>query len=248
MGSIVRDKSMKKLAALFLASICLIGCSRYPSSGAVFVTNERDGTVTVIDPRSDTVIDTITTGVRARGIRMSPDGKRIYVALSTPLNHKKQPGDDRIAVFDTSDGSIINVIQVGSDPEQLDISKDEKRLYVSNEDAGTLTIIDIQTGKPLATLVVGLEPEGITLSPDGRWAYVTAETSNTISVVDTVAQQVIKTFLVGARPRAVAFSPDGTRAYVSSEVGQSLSVVDTSTHDVIGRSRFHSTRIHGRSG
>ncbi|HEX8267659.1 MAG TPA: hypothetical protein VF596_19825 [Pyrinomonadaceae bacterium] len=50
-------------------------------------------------------------------------------------------------------------------------------LYVSNEDAGTVTVTDIETGQPKTTLIVGIEPEGVTISPDGRWVYVMAKTN-----------------------------------------------------------------------
>ena len=48
----------------------------------VYVTNERAGTLTVIDSNTDTVIATARIGNRPRGISLSPDGKRVYIAVS----------------------------------------------------------------------------------------------------------------------------------------------------------------------
>src|SRR5262249_11086189 len=54
-----------------------------PVRGPVaLVTNEDSNDVTVIDTGSDIVIDTIPVGKRPRGIRLAPDGKTVYVALS----------------------------------------------------------------------------------------------------------------------------------------------------------------------
>ena len=186
-----------------------------------------------IDAKTDKVIDTMFFGARPRGIKISADGKNAYVAFSAPMNKKPKPGDEGITVINTRNGRVVKSINVGSDPEQLEINSNQTLLYVSNEDAGTATVTDIETGQPKATLIVGIEPEGAAISPDGRWIYVMAETSNTVTVIDTEKLQVTDTFLVGSRPRAAAFSPDGSKAYITSEVGQTLSVVDTANHQVI---------------
>jgi PQQ-dependent catabolism-associated beta-propeller protein len=216
------------LCALFLAS-----CSRYPSSTLIFITNERSGTITVIDSTTDKIIDTIPVGGRPRGIRIGGSGRFAYVAVSAPFKDQTAKGFDRVIVLDTSTGKIHKSIDVGADPEQLAVDPDERHVYVSNEDDGTATVVDIETGAPVAVLVTGIEPEGVTSSPDGRWVYVMAETSSTVTVIDAEKQKVVNTFLVGTRPRDAAFSPDGRRAYISAEIGKDLSVVDVATHTVI---------------
>jgi PQQ-dependent catabolism-associated beta-propeller protein len=219
------------LAALTLQFIS--ACSSKPTGPLAYVSNERDGTITVIDTGTDSVVDTIKVGGRARGIRISPDGRWVYVALSTPSGQDYNEADNKIAAIDVESRKVVAKYDVGSDPEQLAVSPDGKLLYASNENVGTASVTDIQTGRLVSTLTVGIEPEGVTVSPDGRWVYVTAETSNSVSVIDTEKNQVVTTFLVGARPRDTAFSPDGSRAFVSAEVGTNLSVVDTATRQVI---------------
>src|SRR5688572_26455834 len=46
----------------------------------LFVSNEIDGTVSVIDTATLQVMQSIAVGKRPRGIRGSPDGKTVYVA------------------------------------------------------------------------------------------------------------------------------------------------------------------------
>ena len=53
-----------------------------PAAGRIFVTNEASGDITVIDVAEQRVITTIAVGKRPRGIRLSPDGSRLFVALS----------------------------------------------------------------------------------------------------------------------------------------------------------------------
>ena len=106
----------------------------------------------------------------------------------------------------------------GSDPENFDISRDGTTLFVSNEDAGTASIVDIASGKIRSTVKVGKEPEGVRVAPDGKTVWVTGETDHNVTILDTKTGKVLGEIEVGKRPRSLAFTPDGARAYVTSEV------------------------------
>src|SRR4029079_6127116 len=118
---------------------------------------------------------TTPLGVAQRGLQASPDGRRIYVALSDEHPNATSRGD-AIAVVDVATRRVVARYAAGGDPERFAVTPDGARLYASNEDAGTASATDLRTGRVLATLVVGIEPEGVAASPDGRWVYVTAET------------------------------------------------------------------------
>ena len=60
---------------------------------------------------------------------------------------KADKSADGIAVMDLARRNVVRKIKVGSDPEQLALSKDGKQLYVSNEDVGTATVLNITSGK-----------------------------------------------------------------------------------------------------
>ena len=227
-------------STLLVLAVLASGCGADTHGPLAYVTNERDGTISVIDTKSHRVVSSIEVGARPRGIRMSPDGSTLYVARSTPRGEPYSDPDNRIVAVDVRTRRVTAEYEVGTDPEQLGVSNDGRFLFASNEDAGTATVVDVESGRPVATLIVGIEPEGVTVSPDGKWAYVTAETSNTVSVIDTEKKEVVASFLVGSRPRDTAFSPDASRAYVSAELGRTISVVETRTHQVIATIRLPS--------
>ena len=52
------------------------------SGELVYVTNEDSGDLSVIDSASNEVVATIPIGKRPRGVRVSADGRTIYVAVS----------------------------------------------------------------------------------------------------------------------------------------------------------------------
>lgn len=225
-----RHKVIKISVLVPLWLIFLTSCASKPAGPLAFVTNERDGTITVIDTKTDRVFSTLKVGGRLRGIRLSPDRKRIWVAISYPTNQSQDK--DTIAELDL-DGNIVAKHESGTDPENFVIDDNATRLYIANEDAGTASITDVKANRIINTMPVGLEPEGAAISPDGRWVYITSESSSSVSVIDTQTGQVVKQFLVGARPREAVFTADSARAYVTAENGNVISVVDTRDHSVI---------------
>lgn len=141
----------------------------------IYVTNESSGDLSIIDGATLEVISTVPLGKRPRGIHASPDGRTLYVALSgSPqappgVDENTLPPPDKsadgIGVFDVAQNKLVRILEGGSDPENFDVSRDGTTLYVSNEDAATVSFIEVATGKVTQTVKVGGEPEGVTLTP-----------------------------------------------------------------------------------
>src|SRR5215470_14275144 len=194
-----------------------------------YVSNEDDGTVSVIDTQRLEQVASVAVGKRPRGLVLSKDGRALYVAVSglpkcpPPITDEqcaKLPRDaaaDGIAVVDTATLKQTRLIKGVSDPERVEITPDGKTLFVSNEDAARLTVLEVAGGKVLANIAVGREPEGVRLSPNGRWLIVTSENDDNIAIIDARAHRRLGMVAVGKRPRDVAFSADSRTAYVSGE-------------------------------
>jgi len=222
------------------------GVAVSPSGGRVYVTNAGDGTVSVIDTSTDTVVHTIPLGTGAvpQDVVVHPDGTRAYIACAGSAFD--------VRVIDTATHSVATAIPVGGAATAVAVSPDGTVLYVaSDNDAGNgaVSVIDTATGSVTATLAVGAYPECIAVSRDGAHAYVTNLAAagqgqvfdGTVSVIDTATSTVVTSialasFGIGARPYRVAFSADGARAFVpvaGLEVGL-VAVIDTATHSIVG--------------
>ena len=98
-----------------------------PGGDLVYVTNEDSRDLTIIDASTDSVIATIFVGTRPRGVKVSPDGKTVYVALSgSPKCPPTMPDEeceklpvdksqDGIAVVDVASMKTIKTIPGGSE-------------------------------------------------------------------------------------------------------------------------------------
>ena len=58
------------------------GPREVPAGPKLFVSNESGGDLSVIDVGTQQLVATIPVGKRPRGVRLSPDGSVLYVALS----------------------------------------------------------------------------------------------------------------------------------------------------------------------
>ena len=156
------------LRAFSLALACALLCMPLTAlAGRVYVSNEDGESVTVLDADSGNTVATIPVGKRPRGLKLSHDGSQLYVAVSglpkcppsvpdaecAKLKHDLQA--DGIAVIDTSSLKLVKLLKAGSDPEQFDLSKDGRRLFIANENASTLSVLNVATGALEATVHVG---------------------------------------------------------------------------------------------
>lgn len=230
----------------FFSTIFLTMSACAQLSSVIYVTNEDSNSVTMISGDTHEVIATIPVGKRPRGIKVSPDGSVFYVALSgSPKCPPTMDDDvceamvadkaaDGIAEVNPLTREVVRILPSGSDPEQFDVNWETEKLYVSNEDTHTATILDLEQGEILMTIPTGLEPEGVRLSPDGRIFYVTGEVASDITVIDANTGAEITRIKVGLRPRDSVFTADSSTAYVSAEFGELINIIDVVNNTVAG--------------
>lgn len=231
-----------------------------PSSAAprvtaheVYVTNEMSGDLSILDGATLRPLATVPLGKRPRGLRPSPDGRQLFVALSgSPLappgvDERTLPPPDKsadgIGIFDLASRRLLRIVRGVSDPEQLAVGRDGARLYVASEDTGTAVILDVASGERLASVPVGGEPEGVAISPDGSVVYMSSEEDHRITVIDTKDDRVLKRFEVGLRPRAIVFTADGAHAYATGETDATVTEIDARAHEVTRRLKLEGENV-----
>jgi YVTN family beta-propeller protein len=233
----------KRLASsVVLLGIGGVGCHAKPDPRLLYVSAESSGEVVVVDPDSASIVARISVGKRPRGLKLSRDGKQLFVALSgSPrggpnVDESTLPPADRaadgIGVVDVVDRKLLRTLPSGQDPESFDLSQDGKSLYVSNEETAELSVLDLESGKLVRKVPVGKEPEGVTLRPDGKVVYVTSEQDSKLTAIDTANFAVLAEIAVGRRPRGVVFTKDGSIAFVSNELDSTLTAFDPRTNQV----------------
>ncbi|GAB4559695.1 MAG: hypothetical protein Kow0047_05730 [Anaerolineae bacterium] len=155
-------------------------------------------------------------------------------------------GDDSMAMSESASegnslwaieaktGDVIARVAVGRGPTHPIPSPDGQRVYVTNTDEGSVSVIDTASWSVVATIPEIPEPHDGELTPDGRWLYLATAGNNTMAVVDTMTNEVVSTFPVGAKPRGVAAGGEqGEIAYVTNKGEGTLTIIDVQNGAVL---------------
>lgn len=186
-----------------------------PNAGTI----TGDGTVSVIDTATNTVVATVRVGESPRGIAVSPDGTSVYVANTLGSS---------ISVLDAQTNVVTATIPVAL-PFGVAITPDGARLYVVQPNSDIISIIDTSTNTVITTVPTPRLFRAIAISPDGRFAYLTA--MGNVHVLDIATSTVIASVPIETYPGEVVFSPDGRLAYVTV-LGSGIWIIDTATKTV----------------
>ncbi len=146
-------------------------------------------------------------------IRISPDGKRFYVA---------DMHADGVHIVDGDSFKQVGFIQTGLGAHGLYPSRDGKQLYVANRGShkihgarlgnGGVTVIDFATEKVVARWAVpgGGSPDMGNVSADGRYLWLAARYDDVVYRFDT-ANGDVKQVKVGAEPHGLTVWPQPGR-------------------------------------
>src|SRR6266702_43786 len=104
------------------------------------------------------------------------------------------------------------------------------RLYATNRDENTVSVIDISAPDPgafkkIARLPIGRTPEGVAFDAASGVAYVGNSGENTVSLIDGGKFDVFATIVVGPSPKAVVVDPVTGRVYVPSQTDDLVRVI-----------------------
>ena len=124
----------------------------FAPNGEVWVHNDGDGAVHVIDSAKDAVVRTLKgLGKGAGRMAVSADGRW---AAST------HGGSEDVALIDAMTKTVAATIRVGKGPGFPLFSPDGSKLYVMNYGMGDIAVIDTATKKVVARHKAGASPFG----------------------------------------------------------------------------------------
>jgi YVTN family beta-propeller protein len=179
-------------------------------------------------PVHNSILTTFSVGNSPKGIVISKDGMKGYVATEMGTY-----------IFSTVTNQVENIIKTGAGSKKICLY--DNRAYVTNNSTDDIKISCLNTvdNSIIDTFLMPKYPFDINVSPDGKKLYVANEdqTLSSVYVIDTGTKS-ISTIPVSKIPHGLEISPDGKRLYTTSMVTDTtpvdiVSVIDTETSSVI---------------
>jgi YVTN family beta-propeller protein len=189
-----------------------------PRNGLLYVTTELQNSITVIDPRTLTIVQTIPTGQpESHMLAITRDGRRGYTS---------NVGPGTVSVVDLEAKKVLAVLAISGRAQRISLSVDDRWVFTADQTKPQLAVIDtaanqVKTWVPLPGLGYGTAP-----TPDGRWLLVAVPAARQVVVVDLESLKVVRALDVPPAPQEVLVRPDGATAYVSCDASAQVAVID----------------------
>lgn len=217
----VLDLHAASLAAMHPVAFGVTDVAISPDSGRLYCGTVTAGRVAVA------ALDTITgaahvvglsaaPGSTAGSVRISPDGRRLYVAA-------RGPSSDQLVLADAHPLRATSSVEIGSPIRDVAVSPDGGAVYVvscSPDFRAVVDVIDARSGALAATAKVTGTSGFVTqlaLSADGQRAYLVDD--HGVTALSTRTLDVIGSLAIGGSPSCVAETAGGTRLCVADHAG-----------------------------
>ena len=231
------------------------------STGTAYVANAGDGTVSILDGASDTVVATVPIGSHPYSIAADSVTGKVFVThtfgdqtsmldgTTNKVTDLKTGSADLIAINSRTGtvyllgyGGAVKVLDeatqkfneraVGRHGWGLTLDDSSGTVYVTKIEDAELAALKGASIEPFI-LHAGAIPCAIAVNAKARLLYVANNGDNSVSVVDATTGDSKATIAVGDHPKAVAF--DGVRnlVFVANTLGNSVTVIDAEKNNVI---------------
>jgi YVTN family beta-propeller protein len=186
-----------------------------PDNKYILVTTWCSYTLDVISIAKQRKVKSIKIGRYPRGIAVSADSSKAYVA---------EMGGSNIHEIDLTDFSK-KLIPVGVNPRAVVLSPDNTKLYVTLNIAGKVAAWDLVNHKSLGSVKTGNAARSLAISSDGTALFVVNFKSGTLSKVRASDLKVLQNIKVCAEPIGITYDALTSRTWVAC-YGGSIKVFD----------------------
>jgi len=191
-----------------------------PKNGLLYVTTEIENSVTVIDPKTMTIVGAVPTGqAESHMLAISSDGARGYTA---------NVGPGTVSVLDLAKRATVTVIPVATHVQRIVLSVDDKWAFTSDTTAPRLAVIDTKSNTVSRWIDLPKPGYGAAATPDGKFLVIALPSANAVGVIDLATFTLAKTIETPPSPQETLVRPDGKYAYVSCDVPGKVAAIRTS--------------------
>jgi YVTN family beta-propeller protein len=171
----------------------------------------------------------VKIGGNPYNLAFTPDGRHLLV-----LDWSSDTSNDEVIFYDLGAGKIDGRVEVSTWPAHAIFSHDGKRLYVSGETAGDVTVLDVARREIVGRLVHGGgDAMGLALSADGRLLYAAAGENKAILKIDPATTKEVGRIALPGIVHEATLTLDGKFLYATLRKANKVVVVRTADDKIV---------------
>lgn len=120
----------------------------------------------------------------------------------------------------------VRSIELGGAPTAVTVNPVTGLAYVTDPEAGTVTVIDPRTASAGAVIRVGGAPGDVVVDPKANRVYVSNPPAGTVVVLDGLSHDLVSVIGAGVGASALAVDEQANRVYAASGATGTLAVLD----------------------
>jgi DNA-binding beta-propeller fold protein YncE len=167
---------------------------------------EFSGGMVVIDVRALRVVTTVAlprTPARPQDVKLAPDGTLFYVA---------DMDNGGTWEIDARTFGVVGFLATGRGAHGLYPNRDATVMYVSNRDAGTVSVVSFASRSVIATWSIpGGSPDMGGVSADGRVLWLSGRYNGEVYAISTSDGHLLARIPVGSGPHGLCVWPQPGR-------------------------------------
>lgn len=202
----------------------------------LFVTMPRAGEVAVVDTDTFKVVASVAAGAEPTRVVAQRDGRRVWVGDDAPRAEASG-----VTVLDAEALAPAGFVATGRGHHELVLAGDERFVFVTNRDDGTLSVVDADRLTKVKDLKVGRLPISAAYSPLSRAVYVADARDGRITVVDAARHEVLARIAAKPGLGPMRVSDDGRWALVVNPAEHAVHVVDAAQNRLV-----HTIPVEGK--
>jgi YVTN family beta-propeller protein len=227
----LNGKNAKYLRIFFSVFLTLsLALPVFADKVRIYISDEGGDEIQVIDPATQTIVQTIKGIESPQGMGFSPDGKLVYVTSYA---------EPKLEVVDQKSGKIVRKVSISGYPDTLAVAADGRIFVGIHDGADVIDVIDGKTLKKVKSIPTPPGNHNLAITADGKYLLAGSQKGRSFTVVDLAKEEVAWSIPIGgaAGPMTIENNPDGSahRVFIQFHPYHGFCIIDFAAHKETAR-------------
>ncbi len=195
----------------------------------IYVSIPQTEMVAVINTSDWKVEKNIPINASVNDVALQPDGAYLWADFKS----KRIENYSGVAAISTETNELKASIQTGAGDHHIEISDDNRYVFVSNRDDGTVSIIDINSLSKIKDIAVNGDIVSMAWSSKAEAVYVIDGKNGIITAIDANSLEILAEVQGKPGISSIKFDPTGRFAFILGKEESIVQVLDAASNRIV---------------